>query len=361
MRDYSTGHRLKTPQNFSLSLFVFLSFASEIVLASPFDGVWIGTATSPNSNCASADINIVVDGTQINGSAIDTTFFEVFAISGNVNSNGTISNGAFAIGDQGTAANFAGTFTSSSANGSWNSTDGCFGTFELTLIASYDSGFHELWNGNLITTSGELCGSGGTLRLTVYKGLDFEIRGHVLTSFNEYLAFIGNTTGNSFSGVAGSFNLTFGSFSGSFSGDNSSGTWSDVYGCAGTFEMSLALRNPDTDNDGFINSLDIDDDGDGVNDDDDALPLDSSETLDTDNDGTGNNSDVDDDNDGINDSSDIFPLDGNESLDSDRDGTGDNADTDDDNDQMSDTDEILVGRNPVINEPAVIQIILNEL
>ena len=62
-------------------------------------------------------------------------------------------------------------------------------------------------------------------------------------------------------------------------------------------------RNPnvvplDSDNDGNCDLLDPDDDGDGVADGDDALPLDGSEWDDTDGDGIGDNADLDDDNDG---------------------------------------------------------------
>jgi RHS repeat-associated protein len=54
----------------------------------------------------------------------------------------------------------------------------------------------------------------------------------------------------------------------------------------------------DTDDDGIFNDADLDDDNDGVNDDEDAFPLDENESLDTDGDGIGNNSDNDNDNDG---------------------------------------------------------------
>jgi subtilisin family serine protease len=67
----------------------------------------------------------------------------------------------------------------------------------------------------------------------------------------------------------------------------------------------------DTDFDGVRNSEDEDDDGDGVNDEDDAFPLDSSESVDTDGDGVGNNADEDDDGDGVNDDEDSHPLDAN--------------------------------------------------
>ncbi|MDC1329868.1 thrombospondin type 3 repeat-containing protein, partial [Pseudomonadales bacterium] len=83
-------------------------------------------------------------------------------------------------------------------------------------------------------------------------------------------------------------------------------------------------------------TADTDDDNDGVEDVDDAFPLDAAESIDTDADGTGNNADTDDDNDGVADSADAFPLDATETLDTDSDGTGNNADTDDDNDGVLD-------------------------
>ena len=69
------------------------------------------------------------------------------------------------------------------------------------------------------------------------------------------------------------------------------------------------LGDCDTDGDGIPNGTDPDDDGDGVNDVDDAFPLNPNETVDTDNDGIGNNSDPDDDNDGVIDTNDPYPLD----------------------------------------------------
>ncbi len=57
--------------------------------------------------------------------------------------------------------------------------------------------------------------------------------------------------------------------------------------------------NTDSDGDGLIDLIDVDDDNDGVVDTKDAFPLDPSESVDTDHDGIGNNADTDDDNDGI--------------------------------------------------------------
>jgi Zn-dependent metalloprotease len=97
-----------------------------------------------------------------------------------------------------------------------------------------------------------------------------------------------------------------------------------------------AFLGLDTDGDGIINSVDTDDDNDGVLDLNDAFPLDPTETLDTDNDGIGNNADafpndasesVDSDGDGVGDNADAFPNDPTESADSDGDGVGDNLET----------------------------------
>ena len=97
----------------------------------------------------------------------------------------------------------------------------------------------------------------------------------------------------------------------------------------------------DTDNDGIGNNTDTDDDGDGVADSLDAFPLDSAETLDTDSDGTGNNADTDDDGDTVLDTEDAFPLDATETVDTDSDGTGNNADTDDDGDGVADISDVF--------------------
>jgi hypothetical protein len=113
-------------------------------------------------------------------------------------------------------------------------------------------------------------------------------------------------------------------------------------------------KSKDFDGDGIADEMDEDDDNDGCLDTEDVFPFDSSECLDTDNDGIGNNQDDDDDSDGlkdveeetqtltnsllydtdgdgVNDKDDVFPLDPNESLDSDQDGLGDNADPNDAN------------------------------
>ena len=82
----------------------------------------------------------------------------------------------------------------------------------------------------------------------------------------------------------------------------------------------------DTDGDGLCDYVDSDDDNDGVEDSNDAFPLDSAEAYDFDLDGIGDNQDTDDDNDGVDDVDDAFPFDASESADADGDGVGDNSD-----------------------------------
>ncbi len=99
----------------------------------------------------------------------------------------------------------------------------------------------------------------------------------------------------------------------------------------------------------------IDSDGDGVGDDQDAFPLDPTETSDTDGDGVGDNSDAfpnddsettDTDGDGVGDNSDAFPNDDSETTDTDGDGTGDNSDVfPNDDSETTDTDGDGVGDN----------------
>ena len=95
----------------------------------------------------------------------------------------------------------------------------------------------------------------------------------------------------------------------------------------------------DNDGDGLGDACDSDLDGDGVNNQNDALPNNGNETIDTDNDGLGDNTDDDDDGDGMDDSNDAFPTDPTEQSDLDGDGVGDNLDADDDADGISDTND----------------------
>jgi 6-phosphogluconolactonase (cycloisomerase 2 family) len=148
-----------------------------------------------------------------------------------------------------------------------------------------------------------------------------------------------------------------------------------------------ALRNEaqaDSDGDDLGDACDSDDDNDGVPDAEDDYPTDPTRSSDTDADGVddlvdncpaeanrdqadadgdsaGDVCDDDDDNDGVPDAQDDFPTDPARSRDTDGDGIDDNADLDDDNDGIPDVDEIAAGRNPLINESAVLMTILNQL
>jgi subtilisin family serine protease len=86
---------------------------------------------------------------------------------------------------------------------------------------------------------------------------------------------------------------------------------------------------------------DVDTDGDGVNNAEDAFPYDPTESSDLDNDGFGDNSDDDYDGDGIKNTEDTFPSDATEWLDTDGDGAGDNADSDDDGDGVQDFNDLF--------------------
>ena len=110
-------------------------------------------------------------------------------------------------------------------------------------------------------------------------------------------------------------------------------------------EQTGTTTDPSVLADGTVSSdaqpaeADVDKDGDGVLNTDDAFPNDPSESQDNDGDGVGNNADPDDDNDGVNDAQDDFPLLAEESVDSDGDGIGDNADMDDDGDGVEDAQD----------------------
>ncbi|MCY3814642.1 MAG: hypothetical protein OXH15_22920 [Gammaproteobacteria bacterium] len=85
--------------------------------------------------------------------------------------------------------------------------------------------------------------------------------------------------------------------------------------------------------------VDVDSDGDGVNDLADDVPLDPFEVTDTDDDGIGDVTDEDDDNDGVPDVDDELPRNPDEWQDTDGDGIGNIADQDDDGDGLLDTED----------------------
>ena len=87
-------------------------------------------------------------------------------------------------------------------------------------------------------------------------------------------------------------------------------TYEIIYTCEDSDGNSVQMTR-------LVTILEVDTDGDGVADDDDAFPNDANETMDSDGDGVGDNADA-------------FPNDANETVDSDGDGVGDNADQCDD-------------------------------
>ncbi len=113
----------------------------------------------------------------------------------------------------------------------------------------------------------------------------------------------------------------------------------------------------DDDNDGLSDTdeatagtdpFDEDSDNDGTLDGSDAFPLDANESNDNDDDGTGDNADVDDDNDGLDDEDDNCPfVDNVDQTDSDTDGIGDACDNDADSDGIEDVvDNCPYAANP---------------
>ncbi|MCP4321240.1 MAG: hypothetical protein GY787_05210, partial [Alteromonadales bacterium] len=99
--------------------------------------------------------------------------------------------------------------------------------------------------------------------------------------------------------------------------------------------------------DGLSAPLDLDDDNDGVANEQDAFPHDKTESSDLDGDNIGDNTDTDIDGDTYLNSADAFPRDNTEYLDTDGDGIGNNTDEDDDNDRLSDIKEAELNTNPL--------------
>ena len=85
----------------------------------------------------------------------------------------------------------------------------------------------------------------------------------------------------------------------------------------------------------------------------DAFPLDAAESVDTDTDGIGNNADTDDDNDGLPDqfetTNGLDPLNDTDAL------------ADPDADGLTNLEEFNSGRNPQLNEAAVVITIINSI
>ncbi len=126
--------------------------------------------------------------------------------------------------------------------------------------------------------------------------------------------------------------------------------------------FSLAIDYGDTDKDGVNDNVDafpndssetLDSDGDGVGDNLDAFPFDPLETVDSDGDKVGNVADVfpnnvleykDTDSDGVGDNADVFPTNASETVDTDDDGVGDNSDVfPHDADETADSDGDGIG------------------
>jgi hypothetical protein len=124
-------------------------------------------------------------------------------------------------------------------------------------------------------------------------------------------------------------------------------TVEDVAGNTATDTVTITVLL-DTDGDGTPDITDPDDDNDGINDDEDAFPLDPTETVDTDGDEIGNNADTDDDNDGI---PDVWEIDnGLDPLDA------QDASLDPDNDGLTNLQEHLENKDPNVYDAEVTRV-----
>ena len=132
--------------------------------------------------------------------------------------------------------------------------------------------------------------------------------------------------------------------------DDDNDYWGDNQeSSCGTDPLNSLDFPPDLDGDWICDMLDSDLDGDGIVNQDDIFPYNSSEWSDWDLDGVGDNSDVDDDNDGVEDYLDAWPYDPCASADTDGDGMPNEVysvgcthlipDDDDDDDGLDDQDD----------------------
>jgi hypothetical protein len=87
-----------------------------------------------------------------------------------------------------------------------------------------------------------------------------------------------------------------------------------LFGTTAKAEIEAAFNYVDTDSDNIPDSLDPDQDNDGVANDDDVFPLDATEWSDLDGDGTGDNTDADRDGDGVDNDLDLAPDDADISV-----------------------------------------------
>lgn len=121
---------------------------------------------------------------------------------------------------------------------------------------------------------------------------------------------------------------------------NSAGTASVQFSLL--IDIDATNQIVDTDGDGVPDTIDTEDDGDGIIDGNDAFPFDRNEWTDSDSDGTGDNADTDDDNDGVLDTCDVdtngdgIPDNG---IDLDGDGIIDSCDSDMDGDGVNNTSD----------------------
>ena len=188
-------------------------------------------------------------------------------------------------------------------------------TVQVTIPEMAGPGNQAPWADNVTLTPSPEARTDATLTLT-YSYIDNNSDIESGTIIKWYIDGILNTAHNGKSAIQGSFTQP-------------GQKWkAEVTPSDGTDAGESVMSNE-------VTIIDIDSDGDGINDGQDMFPFDPNETEDTDGDGVGDNGDAfpnnpsesaDSDGDGVGDNADAFPNDPSETLDSDGDGVGDNTD-----------------------------------
>jgi len=235
--------------------------------------------------------------------------------------------------------------------GAFYSDNNGFNSGSVTVFSGKDGAVLHLingsgsnWFGHNVSAAGDMNGDGyGDIAVGIYRDdVAGEDSGSVSifsgASGKRLYSFRGDKTGDFFG------------YSISYMGDIDEDGYGDIvvggYGYdkngansgAAKLFLSTDFRN-DRDSDFIINSVDIDDDNDGVEDLLDAFPFDATETSDLDFDGVGDNSDN-------------CVLQSNaDQVDTDLDGLGDACDDDDDNDGVKDYMEVsLLATDPLVRD-----------
>ena len=131
-----------------------------------YDGQWLGVAYSDtvlNNQglyCGDASVDLTISGNQVSGTAIDT-WHETYDVTGQVDDTGIVS-GGFAKGSYGTVATFNCNLSNQAAGaGTYQTNDGCLGTFHLAKQTPASGSYNGTWIGIALDQwYPDYCGSG---------------------------------------------------------------------------------------------------------------------------------------------------------------------------------------------------------